>query len=286
MDQQCESWHEWRAEGIGSSDAPIIMGMSPWMTPFQLWEIKTGRVQRVEEPNFAMQRGNNLEPIARAHYETLYDLEMPATLAQHERYPFLRASLDGFNKDKKIVLEIKCPGAKDHALAKNNQIPEKYKPQLDHQILVTGADRVHYFSFSGTSGVLVDYQPNLERAQKLLTAELEFWKCVEFDTPPPLTPRDYKKIQSPEMKKFIQAWKRIKKKLNILEPEEARLKKEILKLAEHPRLSGLGVRIQKITRKGNIDYGSIPELKTLDLESFRKPASESWRIDFETSEGK
>jgi predicted phage-related endonuclease len=45
--QQTPEWHAWRMQGLGSSDAPVIMQESPWRTPKQIWELRTGR--RIEQ---------------------------------------------------------------------------------------------------------------------------------------------------------------------------------------------------------------------------------------------
>src|SRR3990172_7017919 len=97
MKQNTPAWLEWKNQGLGSSDAPIIMGVSPWMTALQLWEIKTGKFKPSQESNWAMERGSRLEPKARAHYQLLTERDMTPALKEHPEYPFLRASLDGFD---------------------------------------------------------------------------------------------------------------------------------------------------------------------------------------------
>jgi putative phage-type endonuclease len=62
-----DDWLEFRKGGIGSSDAPIIAGVSPYSTPYQLWEIKTRR-KTEWIGNFATRRGHAVEPKARADY--------------------------------------------------------------------------------------------------------------------------------------------------------------------------------------------------------------------------
>lgn len=279
LEQGSDDWKSWRREGLGSSDAPIIMGESPWMTPFQLWEIKTGRRVLEDKTNWAQERGNNLEPVARAQYEMLKDLEMPATLVQHKTYPFLRASLDGYNEKEKIILEIKCPGKEDHAEALRGKVPVKYIPQINHQLLVTGADAAHYFSFDGIRGVLVVVEPDIEAIKNLLSLELEFWKLIEFDTPPPLTEKDYQKVKDKSLNDLLKKRKKVSAKMGALEEEEATLRKDILSKVDHPRMIGSGVRIQKIERAGAVDYKKIPELVGVELEKYRKDPVVSWRLD-------
>ena len=40
IEQQSPEWFEWRKTGITASDMPIIMGVSPYKTPWQLWAEK------------------------------------------------------------------------------------------------------------------------------------------------------------------------------------------------------------------------------------------------------
>lgn len=185
-------WLAWRRAGIGASDAPIIMGVSPWSTPYKLWCEKTSQTPPVDEYNWATERGNELEPMARADYELMYGLDMPVVLAAHAEYPFLRASLDGYNAEQKIILEIKCPGAADHLSAAEGKVPDKYFPQLQHQLLVTGAAKVHYYSFDGRKAHLVEVLPDHSYIQTLLEKELAFWKFVTDKTPPPFSRDDFK----------------------------------------------------------------------------------------------
>lgn len=185
-------WLAWRRAGIGASDAPIVMGVSPWSTPYELWCDKTSTETPVDSSSWATDRGNELEPMARADYELMHGLDMPVVLAVHADYPFLRASLDGYNAEHKIILEIKCPGAADHTNASDGKVPDKYFPQLQHQLLVTGADRVHYYSFDGRKAHLVEVLPDHSYIEGLLIKELAFWKHVTDKAPPPFTREDFK----------------------------------------------------------------------------------------------
>lgn len=57
-----------RALFLGGSDAASVMGLSPWATPVELWEQKTGRKEK-EAPDAVQQkvydRGHRLEPFIR-----------------------------------------------------------------------------------------------------------------------------------------------------------------------------------------------------------------------------
>jgi predicted phage-related endonuclease len=42
LEQNTPQWLRWRMEGIGSSDAPVIMGEGAFKSRHLLWAIKTG----------------------------------------------------------------------------------------------------------------------------------------------------------------------------------------------------------------------------------------------------
>lgn len=192
--QNTPEWLVWRERGLGASDAPVIMGASPWTTPFKLWAYKTGLLKRPIPNSFqaaAMQRGHDLEPGARKRYEGVTGLRVPSTSFEHKEYPYLRASLDGFDPDTKKNVEIKCPGKADHALAMKGIVPAKYVPQVQMQMLVSGAKSTDYFSWDGKdSHALITVMPDVEYQKYLLDKLVAFWQCVLMNTPPECTPEE------------------------------------------------------------------------------------------------
>ena len=57
-------WLRDRRNSIGASDAAAAIGESPWKTPVELWQEKTGRVKRDDAPTEEMIIGKLLEPLA------------------------------------------------------------------------------------------------------------------------------------------------------------------------------------------------------------------------------
>lgn len=187
-----EQWIAWRNEGLGSSDAPIIMEASPWQTPLGLWELRTGRAEP-EPQNWAMKRGLRLEPLARAEYERLTGIPMPSRRGENKKRPFIRASFDGLNLDAGRVLEIKCPGQKDHLTACRGEIPKKYVWQCVHLLLVADLQYLDYFSYDGKTTALITLKRNRRQENELIVKETAFWNCIVNDTPPPERPPVYVK---------------------------------------------------------------------------------------------
>lgn len=176
VEQNTPEWHKWRSNGIGASDAPIILGESPWTKPEKLFRIKMG-LETQFTGNAATRRGHDLEPAARAWYEKEMNVKMSPACVEHEFYPFIRASLDGYNGTF-IGLEIKCPGAEAHHKASRGQIPDYYKAQLDHQMLAADLQEIHYLSFDGKNGIVLRYLRDEKRESKLIRAEEIFWNKV------------------------------------------------------------------------------------------------------------
>lgn len=181
--QGTEEWLKIRQNGIGASDAAIIMGMSPWKTRKDLWAEKVG-LQTPTEASWFMQRGNELEPYARELYISETNIHVEPKVIFHPTISWIFASLDGIDEEGETIVEIKCPGKKDHALAKEGKIPEKYYPQLQHQMVVCNLKEAHYFSFDGQSGVLLTIKRDDLFIDRMMEEESRFWQCVEnFITP-------------------------------------------------------------------------------------------------------
>lgn len=275
--QGSEKWHDWRATGIGGSDAPVIMGVSPYRTPFDLWQSKTGRTK--DEPNGAMLRGINLEPIARKAYEDRTGRIMqPVCLESIER-PWMRGSLDGAEIDLSLILEIKCPGQNDHATARAGKVPEHYRPQVQHLLAVSGAKCLHYWSFDGADGVLVEVEPDADYIAGMIERELAFFENhIKADTPPPMNERDTV-LRSDEQ--WIAAAARYRNLSRIAEQAEiaaSEARDELIRLAADQSSAGAGIKASRYFRAGAVDYKKVPQLKGVDLEPYRKAGAWQWRV--------
>lgn len=143
MDQGSDNWLEWRNKGIGSSDAPSIMGVG-YRTPYQVYLEKIGETKTVNDPgkDWIFEKGHKVEKQARALLEIQYGgVEFRPGLIQMIDYPFLRASMDGANfvyeggvgKEFKLVSKAEF----DAGIC-----PERYFPQIQHQYMVSGLKKI------------------------------------------------------------------------------------------------------------------------------------------------
>lgn len=184
-EQGSAAWHAWRATGIGASDAAAILGISPWKTRAVLLAEMIG-LAVPDAPNYAMRRGTRREDEARRVYEQMFDMSVQPACGQHDEHDWIRASLDGITFDESLILEIKWPNAKAHELALEGYVPDYYWPQIQQQLLVTGAAVCHYWSCSDTARfdldqryALVEVRPDGEYAKFLIDELDKFWREVQ-----------------------------------------------------------------------------------------------------------
>jgi len=88
-------WLRERRHGIGGSDAPAILGVSPYQSAFGVWLEKTSRVKD-KEPAPAMEWGLLLEDVIADRYtqRTGRRLWKPDQSMVHRDHDFLRATPD------------------------------------------------------------------------------------------------------------------------------------------------------------------------------------------------
>lgn len=196
--QNTKEWYQWRNGGIGASEAAVVLGISPWSTRFELWAVKTGKLKKGEFNPFAvaaMKRGHDLEPVARELYEERVGFKVPPVSFMHGDHTFIRASLDGWNEERRHVAEIKCPGKADQTKARKGKVPDKYYVQLQQQMLVCGAESADYISYDGKDELIViPVMPDPEYQRVLLNELIEFWELVETKTPPKVDATDLSKV--------------------------------------------------------------------------------------------
>ena len=83
-----------------------------------------------------------------------------------------------------MALEVKCPGATDHAVALRGDVPAKYVPQLQHLLAVSGAQFCHYWSYRDGAGTLIEVAPEPGYIRRLVEHERDFWQHVLEDRYP------------------------------------------------------------------------------------------------------
>lgn len=277
IQQQTPEWLEMRREKIGASDAPVIMGVSPWKSPYELWVEKMGLAETTYRSS-SMQRGIDLEQEARDEVSKRFKGTFKPKVVVNANIHWQMASLDGIDEDGGIIVEIKCPGKKDHDIASNGEIPEKYYPQLQHQMCVCDLPDMMYFSYNGNpeESACVIVQRDDEYIKKLIEKETEFWQCMQTFTPPALTERDYTKRTDLQWKNTAYEWTMAQRLLKECERKENELRKRLITLSDGKNSVGSGLKVSKVIRKGTIDYAKIPY--EVNVEEYRNESIQYWKV--------
>lgn len=200
-----EEWLQHRTR-IGGSDAAAIIGMNPYRTNQELWEIKTGlkQAEDISEKPY-VKYGTEAE----LHLRELFALDFPEYKVEYfgdnmwlnDKFPFAAASLDGELTDKqgrRGILEIKTTeimraGQKD---LWKNRIPDNYYIQLLHYLMVTEYEFAVLkgqlkFNIDGDVFLQTKHY-HIERSEVqddidyLQKKETEFWEYVKSGKRPPL----------------------------------------------------------------------------------------------------
>lgn len=280
LEQNSPEWLQMRKSKIGASDAPIIMGISPWKTAYRLWQEKLDLVE-LSPLNWAMQRGHDLEDEARKLANQITTIDFKPIVMIHREYPWMMASLDGFDESSESILEIKCPGLKSHQKYVDGELPEMYYAQIQHQLAVSGLSRAVFFSYHPDhtqKHAIICVCRNEDFISKMIEQELKFFDCMESFIAPELSDKDYEIKDDPLWYQAACEWRMASVRLKEAEELEAEIRKKLIFLSQNRNSVGCGVRLTKSHRKGSVDYSKIPEIQDLDLEKYRKPSIESFRI--------
>lgn len=193
---------EWLAnrDRIGGSDASSILGMNPYKTNIELWQIKTGQLipEDISEKPY-VKYGTQAE----MHLRGLFRLDFPQYEVEYaennmwinDKYPFAHASLDGWLIEKetgrKGILEIKTTNILQSMQKEKwkDCIPDNYYIQILHYLMVTEFDFAILkaqlkYEFDGDIYLQTKHY-KIERAEVeedikyLESSEKKFWKNVQ-----------------------------------------------------------------------------------------------------------
>jgi len=187
-----QNWHAHRRTARNASDAAAMLGLCKYKTRSQLLQEKaTGIAAEVDD---ATQRrfdaGHAAEAAARAIAEEIIGDELfPCTATDDEGY--LSASFDGINMMGTVCFEHKLANAALMETIRSCDPPDTHWPQLEQQLLISGADQVLFMCSDGTreNMVYTHYLSMPERRARLVEGWKQFdedLKTYEYVAPKPV----------------------------------------------------------------------------------------------------
>jgi hypothetical protein len=172
-----------RRNAIGGSDANVILSGAPEKI-LRLWRIKRGE----EEPEdlsrvLRVALGSWTETFNRQWYQSVSGntVESIGEVINCPKYPWRKCTLDGFVKAAGAIWEAKHTSG----FLSIEDLLERYMPQLQHNMAVTGASRaILSVIFGNHKYEIVEIAADWIYQLELLEAEEDFWNCVQSGRPP------------------------------------------------------------------------------------------------------
>lgn len=198
-----EQWLKCREHGpkgdipytVGGSDVATIFGLSPWMTPLELWLVKKGKMRNPEKPNpLQLEMGHFLEPIA-AHFfanKTGYAVIDDTYMYRHADFPYMLADFDRRylrkTDNEEGILECKSCSYYKTDVWKEGGYPEYYEMQLRYYLGVSDLNHGAFSCIWGNNPETDLATPEIVRdktKEDLIYEKLDRWIwSLEHDVPP------------------------------------------------------------------------------------------------------
>lgn len=275
LKQGSEEWLKKRQGCITGTDASVIMGCNPFKNRMFLLKEKLGIVSTKQ--NEAMRIGSMLEDKARELFIKDTGILVKPAVCLHDDFFYMLASLDGLSECGNFIYEAKC-GKSAVEKAKNNEIPRYYYAQMQHCLAVTGAQKAYYHCYYEydtvvTRSIIIEVIRDNSYINELIKQEAMFFTEM-------LTSNVHEMLidEREELKELLNEYELAKEKEAYYASLKESLKAEIISACNEQETECNDFKIQKIGRKGSIQYENIPELKNINLDIYRSDYTYSWTI--------
>lgn len=189
--QGSPEWHAYRAKHFNASDAPAMMGVSPYKTRSQLLhEMHTGMTAEVDaSTQRVFDDGHRFEALSRPLAEEIIGEDLYPITGSEGRYS---ASFDGLTMDERIDYEHKSLNDTLRAAmvegCTGTDLPMVYQVQMEQQLMVAAAEKCLFMASKWNGDTLVEerhcwYYPNPELRQQLVDGWAQFEKDLAAYVP-------------------------------------------------------------------------------------------------------
>ena len=202
-------WLECREHGpngdieytVGGSDVAAIFGVSPWMTPLELWRIKKGLMKPSVINEDQREMGHMMEPIAAYWYgkKTGNTVTEDTGMYQHVDYPYALANFDRRFTDmsgNSGILECKSTTYHKASEWYNEAVPVYYEYQLRFYLAVEDVETGDFACLWGNNPNNDLATPRIIRdkfKEDIIFEKLDHWIwSLKNDKPPTMADVDPK----------------------------------------------------------------------------------------------
>jgi putative phage-type endonuclease len=286
--QDEKEWKVGRALDVTSTEMPALFGISPWMTPFELWHRKHDKLLVEIEENERMKWGKRLQNSIAEGIAEDRQWKVKHLGFMYNRIDQLRvgasfdseASFTEEGKKRHVLLEVKNVDGlafKDGWVINDDEsveAPLHIEMQVQTQLLVSHYEEAYICALvGGNHPVIIRRVRDAEIQKAIIEKVVEFWRSVdEGREPSPDFQKDYEfikqlfnkaqvgKIIKPEEEddwmKLVDKYSQVAKSLKELEIEKEAVKAELLmKVEDAEKVQGKGFSISAgIVKGGPVSY--------------------------------
>lgn len=183
--QGSDAWRAARTNYFCASEAAAMLGFSPNLKRNELLHMKASLSEQAFSDwvqKFVLDKGHEVEALARPLAEGIMGEDLyPATCVKEVEGLRLLASYDGITMDESLSWENKQFNRelRDYILERGD-VPDSHWPQLEHQAIVGGVDKILFTVSDGTEDTTehVWYESRPERRSQVIAGWKQFAKDV------------------------------------------------------------------------------------------------------------
>lgn len=191
LQQGSSEWHAHRANHFNASDAPAMLGVSPYKSRSDLLREYAAGIRPDVDPvtQKRFDRGHRFEALARPLAEKIIGNKLYPVTGSEGRYS---ASFDGLTMCETLGFEHKTMNSELlRILGSGELLPELYTAQMEHQLMVSGAEKILFVATSwDDDDELIEmehrwYESDPDLRQRIIAGWEQFEKDLENYRPEP-----------------------------------------------------------------------------------------------------
>lgn len=268
--QGTPEWEALRRTKVTATDIATLM-CGTRQEVYDLYEEKVNGKKRFRSD--AMARGIAMEKEAfEWYFGKRKKIERPVYVRGN-----ILASCDAYHAPTKQLLEVKCP----EVIPERVEDYSRYKRawwQIQTQLYCSGLDKAALLLYGPLQQRLSIIEADEHAFDQLEEKANAFYEQLIAKSPPEKPNKSQQEREDARARDLARRKAAIKANLELAQATWEAFQEEcIQEAAGVPFVCG-DLKVDFIERPGTIDYKSIPELKKIDLEQYRKSPVQYWKV--------
>lgn len=270
LQQGTSEWHQFRKEGIGSSDIAKLLHSTPFSKAWK--ELKRQKLGKAASDfqTEAMKEGKIGEVNALIHLETQFPNIAPQC-AVHDEVSYIRCSFDAIYQG--VPHEIKSPQIKNLERCLMHSRPEEWEDQLRWQMYIADAPVGYLQIWDGAMTHPFEYERDYQWELKALKTATQFWNWVQDGVMPD---DDYVLNDREDKAELMCVYSEKMELLKALKEETDAIKEKIVAGEEADFILN-GVKCFQ-SANTTYDYKKMVTDFNISLEEYKKQSKPFWKI--------